>query len=150
MIIRRLTTWDIPQIINMSHKYHETVEHMPYEFDAVYVAACLNSYLNKPESGFFVAVEDGNIVGFLWGLATNVLPWTPTLSAIDVVFYVEKKHRGSRAAIKLIKAYESWAKELGCVEALLSTSSGINTERTLGFYERMGFHGTGTQTAKEL
>jgi len=60
-------------------------------------------------------------------------------TASDLIVYIDPKYRGGRGFIKLIKAYEEWARSRGAVELVLSVSTGINTQKTGQLYERLGY-----------
>lgn len=150
MIYRRATILDIQKIVELGQAYYDSIENIVYEYKPSYVATVLSEYLNLKENLILLAIDDGELVGILWGMALPVLPWTPTVSAIDILFFIKEPYRGTRISNRLIKMYEEWAKSMNCTEVLLGTSSGINMDRTIRFYERLGYTQFGTQLNKEL
>lgn len=150
MLLRPATFFDIKNIVSLGRKYYEEIPHITYAYEDDFVAGALCESFTKDYNFFHLAIDGDEIVGMLWGYAFPALPWTPTLSAVDILFYVKPEYRGTRVAIKLVKAWESWAIEQKCTEVALGTSSGINTARTVRFYERMGFSLVGQQLTKEL
>lgn len=151
MIYRRATHLDIQKIIELGQEYYDSIDDILYSYNKEYVATVLNEYLNIKECIILLAInDDAELVGIFWGVALPVLPWTPTVSAIDILFFVKDRYRGTRVANRLIKMYEDWAKSMSCKETLLGTTSGINTERTIKFYERLGYKFLGSQLSKEI
>lgn len=98
---------------------------------------------------FLIVFDNQKPVGFLWGFCC-AMPWNPAKLAMDTLLYVEPEYRGSRAAFKLVQAWELWAREQGATSVQLSVASGIHEERTASFYQRMGYNHIGTEYRKEL
>lgn len=143
MMVRNATYLDVPEILNLADVYvREEVEptghHSPI-WDAGMMAHHLMNCITDDEGIVLVAVQDGNIIGYLWAIQHGLAPWSPVLVASDLLFYVKPEHRGSRAAWRLVLAYKEWAEEEGCTEVRLSVASGINTSRTERLYEHLGF-----------
>lgn len=148
VMIRLACFLDIPEIINLGNRYVEeevkTVAHHSAVWDANMSACNLIEAYSRPDQFLHVATRDGEMVGFLWAASHALAPWNPTLVASDYLFYVVPEWRGSLVGLSLIKAYKSWAKDLGCAEVRLSLASGINEDRVSKMYERLGFSSFGT------
>ena len=66
------------------------------------------------ESGVgFVIDVDGKAVGILAAIMTSVWYSPSTKVAQEMMWWVNEEYRGTIASIKLIKAYENWAREQG-------------------------------------
>lgn len=143
MMIRNATFLDIPEILRLAEVYvHEEVEpigHHSVVWEPELMAHNLMQSIQGTEDIVLLAIEDGQILGYLWAASHLLAPWSPVKVASDYLFYVVPKHRGSRAALRLIRAYQEWAVEADCVEVRLSSASGINTKRTERFYQLLGF-----------
>lgn len=59
------------------------------------------------------------------------------------VLYVRPEHRGSRAAILLMKNFIEWSKMLGANEIVGGNDNEFNSERTAKFLEHFGFKKVG-------
>ncbi len=82
--------------------------------------------------------DDEEIVGLLVGVCFEY--WFGTDKQIaGVAIYVKPGKRGTSAAGRLIRAYEKWASNLGIKEIGVSTSTGVETERTRGLFQRLGY-----------
>jgi len=64
-------------------------------------------------------------------------------SAMDVLFYVRPERRGSRAAVRLFRAFKAWAKSSGAKTIQVGTMTGIDPARTAKFYRGMGLNEIG-------
>lgn len=71
----------------------------------------------------FAARAGGRLIGFIFVLAT-VLPHYAKLIAVSESFFVAKAHRMSGAGVKLLKAAEDRARELGAAGPLVSAPTG--------------------------
>lgn len=147
-MIRQACFLDIPEIINLGCRYVEeevrVVAHHSAEWNAEMSACGLIDAYSRPDQFLYVAVVDGEIVGFLWAVAHQLAPWNPAMVASDYLFYIVPERRGTMLGVRLIKAYKSWAESLACVEARLSIASGIHEEQTGKLYQRLGFSSFGT------
>lgn len=143
MIIRLATFFDVPELLRLADVYvREEVApagHHSTEWDAGMMANNLMSSMNAPSDVVLLAIEDGQIVGYLWAASHCLAPWSPIRVASDYLFYVIPERRGSRAAIRLILSYQKWAEGVGCAEVRLSVASGIKQERTGRLYQLLGF-----------
>jgi len=64
-------------------------------------------------------------------------------TAMDVLFYVRPERRGSRAAVRLFRAFKAWAKASGAKSIQVGTMTGIDPARTSKFYRGMGLNEIG-------
>lgn len=111
--------------------------------------ASLYNLVQSPDVVYFLAIDKNKIVGLIGGA---VIPYffSTRKKVGDLGFYVDPEYRGSRAAIKLVKALESWAKEMGVEEVYLGQTTGVEVEKTKDFYERLGYTVVGVNTIKHL
>lgn len=97
----------------------------------------------------YVVDNEGEIVGIL-GLVIMDSPTHDYKYATDVGFYIKREYRGSPAAVRMIRAAETLAKTLGASEINIGASSGINMEKTVYMYEKMGYTMASYGMVKEL
>lgn len=88
--------------------------------------------------GGFVAVKDDQLVGMVGGMLVEHFFSSQKFST-DLVVYVTPEQRGSSAGVRLIAAYEEWAFTNGAEECGLGVSTGVEQERTVCIYERLGY-----------
>lgn len=103
----------------------------------------------KPQIAFFVAETNNQVVGYFVGCISKHF-FTEDLQAHDLALYVTESHRGSSAAVKLVKAFEAWVKNQNVKQVWFGQSVGHEIEKTQKFYERLGYKTMGVNTVKEL
>ena len=104
------------------------------------VAASVGAVLNDRNGCGIVDEVDGQIVGFLLGMAVpiwfDVLDW----SAIELAWWIDAQHRGGRAAMGMVRMFEQWAKDMGVRRVVLSDIEFIDQAQPAGaLIERLGY-----------
>jgi GNAT superfamily N-acetyltransferase len=69
--------------------------------------------------------------------------FTFEITAMDILFYVRPERRGSRAAVRLFRAFKAWARSSGAKSIQVGTMTGIDPARTAKFYRGMGLNEIG-------
>jgi GNAT superfamily N-acetyltransferase len=69
--------------------------------------------------------------------------FTFEITAMDILFYVRPERRGSRAAVRLFRAFKAWAKASGAKAIQVGTMTGIDPARSAKFYRGMGLNEIG-------
>lgn len=94
----------------------------------------------SPMLGLIAETEDGQPVGMLGAMIQEPFMCEEKFS-LDFGAYVEPEHRGSSVIVRLVKRYEEWALSKGIKpgDIHLGISSGVEMERTVCLYERLGF-----------
>jgi GNAT superfamily N-acetyltransferase len=87
----------------------------------------------------FVAEYKGEIIGGIAGL-TSPLWFSPqVLFAVEIAWWVREDHRGGTAGIKLLRAFEGWAKSIGCKAVCLSDLIINNTSPAGALFGKLGY-----------
>lgn len=102
-----------------------------------------------PKGIVFLAEKDGKLIGFFAGMIQRYF-FSSRERAVDMGFYVLPEHRGSKAAIRLIRTFEYWAKEMGVKEIAVGQTTAVDIEKTLKFYAHLGYKVVGFNTVKHL
>ena len=89
-----------------------------------------------------------NIEGFFLGCCTEFY-FNHNKNASDLALYVPQTRRGGVAAVALIKGYEDWAEGVGAQEMSLGITTGVNEDKTVGMYEKLGFKRSGIICTKK-
>jgi GNAT superfamily N-acetyltransferase len=69
--------------------------------------------------------------------------FTVEFTAMDILFYVRPERRGSRAAVRLWRAYKDWAQAQGAKAIKVGAMTEIEPARTAKFYRGMGLREIG-------
>lgn len=135
--VRRLEHADIEQVFAMSKAMHEESPRFRDKPFREEKAQALIGHLIAVGGGF-VADLDGVLVGMVGGMLVEHFFSSQKFST-DLVVYVLPAFRGSSAGVRLIAAYEEWAFANGAEEVGLGVSAGVEQERTVCIYERLGY-----------
>ena len=140
MIIRKATIDDLPVIIEMAKSFHRESDARKYTLTDERIKE-LTTLIISTGLGI-LAVKDGEAIGMMGAmLQKNV--FFDELMAGDYLIYVKPEYRGTEAAQLLVDYYIQWAKTYGARCIGIDIESGINDERAINFYNKMGFRVTG-------
>ena len=135
MRIRRAEQTDVPELYDMLTDMHsQTVLPVsPMKKDKV-----INMIILAITRGVvYVATEKNKILGLIGGMSTS--DWWSTDEYLgDLWFYVFPEHRKSNIAIKLVKTFINYGKEVKLKIKLGSVYSG-DLRRKDNFFNRLGF-----------
>ena len=135
MRIRRAEQTDVSELYNMLTDMHsQTVMPVsPMKKDKV-----MNMIILAITRGVvYVATEKNKILGSIGGMSTS--DWWSTDEYLgDLWFYVFPEHRKSNIAIKLVKTFINYGKEVKLKIKLGSVYSG-DLRRKDNFFNRLGF-----------
>lgn len=150
MHIRRATRWDIPQLVALAGDAFSEARYARYPFSADKARQIVHMAQDSDNIFVFVAVDaDDRPVGFLAALITEHY-FADMIYATNIALYVSPEARGSRAAFKLVREFERVARAKGAAEILLGVTSGVQAQRTVEFYNRLGFQTVGALTVKYI
>jgi len=133
MTIRQATAEDVPAIVAMGERFIATEYPQAIRFNPQGIAA-LAQALIAGAGVVFLADDFSGTVGMM-ALTTYAQPMSQELVATEVVWWMEPEARGGRAAMKLLKAGEAWARAQGATRFQMIAPS----EDVCRFYERVGF-----------
>lgn len=72
------------------------------------------------------------------------------LVARDLLVWVAPEHRGGSTFIRMIRAMEAWARNVGITKLYLSQSTGIEVDKTAQLYEKLGYSVSGFLSCKRM
>jgi hypothetical protein len=134
----------LQDILKIGFEMHKETDFQVVPLDIEQSAnSILNMVINNPRGFGVVAYTDDNVpIGILCGGISNYV-FSKGSVANDYAWYVLPEYRGSRAAIKMLKMFRSWAKDNGATELYMGISTGLFAERTGQLLERVGFDHVG-------
>lgn len=143
MVIRPAGYDDVEPLIEMGKRMHKESAYAFLPFDREKVRRLMISYIDDSETQCgLVAEESGILVGMFAGYLTDYF-FCEEKVACDLILYVDREHRGSSAAVRLVRGFCNWARNHGAREVCLGVSTEINPETTGRFYEKMGLSHSG-------
>ncbi len=144
-MIRVATTADIPRILELGHLLHATTSYSAKAIVPEKVAAFLEALISGDHGVIFLAEQGGEVVGGLMGGLTD--QWfNHDLIAYDYSFFLVPGHGFS--AVKLMRAFELWAKARGASEIYMGIGTRVGVDGTVRLYESMGFEHFGPMLVK--
>lgn len=116
-------------------------------FDPGHARAALRAHLAAPDRLTLVAEgAPGEAIGMLLA-AVSVSPLAPVRLAQEIAFWVVPARRGGPAALRLLSAYEAWARDMRCDRVSLVALPSCAAGR---LYRRRGFAPAETVYQKAL
>ena len=130
-------------ILQLGKRMHEESSYASLPFDAEKAAGAIMQLVVDNDSGFgVIAYDEDTPVGLIAG-GIGSRWFSPSLYAYDHVWYVVPEYRGSRTAIRMLKMFESWAKDQGAEELWMGVTTNIDPERTGSLFTRLGYEHVG-------
>lgn len=139
-MIRAAKKEDIHELTKMAMAMHEESDFNDVPFNFRFTYDFLSFTLEDDDCCIFVSEKEGQIVGAFLGGVTPFF-FSAALKAYDIALFVLPNHRGGAAALKLLRRFETWAKEKGCSKVYLSVST--NNSKADIFYDKMGYQRIG-------
>lgn len=136
MKLRMATIDDLPALAVLGHEMHANSSYAPMDYDPERLKETIADLINK--SQFVVVAEgtNGEVIGAMLGVTAQSL-FGRDMVANDIALFVAGGSRGGMAAVKMAKAFVTWAKLAGAKQIRPGVSTG--DERAEKLYERMGF-----------
>jgi GNAT superfamily N-acetyltransferase len=141
MPIRFATLQDMPDLLALGERMHALTRFRAQPFDRERLAQTFTALITQGQGkyAFMVAAKaQGRVVGGLLGVMEQQI-FSPGWSASVMHYDVLPEARGGGYAVRLLKAFEQWAKNRQAVEINLGINSGGDFERVGRFAQRMGY-----------
>jgi GNAT superfamily N-acetyltransferase len=133
-MIRRLEPRDKEEFIELIRLfYKQRLEVDGTKFSYAASSEQFDIFINMEGIVGFVAEVDGKVVGTIVGAVGPIL-FGEGKMAQEMVWYVHEEHRGS--GLRLIRAWEKYAKEQGCSIVIMCGMAGDKSEK---FYIKDGY-----------
>lgn len=139
MDIASISHVDHLQLLELGKDMHAESVYKDLDYDYTKLME-IGNHLDRKEDGWFgVRIKLGHeIVAFFIGYETPYF-FSQDRIAQELLLYVKPQYRGSSYAIRLIKAFEKWAKSIGVKKMLMSTSTKVKEEQTMRLFEKLGY-----------
>ena len=90
-------------------------------------------------AGVILVADNGNLMGALGGVVSPSWMDYSQKTVQEVFYFVDKKYRGSSAAVRLLSAFAAWAKKLGAISVEMISLPNSERSKIERLYERKGF-----------
>ena len=150
MIVRPFRRSDFDQLWILAERmWKESPNYRGLELDKEKLTQLGEAILRRRDICGFVAENGEGIEGFFAGMVTPYWFGNQQIAS-DLALFVDQTKRGGRTALKLIKAYESWATSHGVQEICLGVTTGVEADRTVQLYDRLGYPESGIICKKKV
>ena len=141
MKVRLADEDDFHSIVEMARmNMEETRPEIEFDEDVAY-ATCYQ-YLDTASPTIYIAERDAEPIGFLLADMYSYRAANGIFTTQEVLF-VRPEHRGTRAAVLLMKTLIDWSKQLGAKEIVGGNDNEFQSDRTARFLEHFGFKRVG-------
>lgn len=137
--LRLATLADIPLLIEFAKSFHKASPYRGMRFDAKKGKEFFEGVISGrlEDHVCIVALKDLQPIGFLVGAASQP-HFSSTKVAMELGWWIEEKHRHSRASLLIYQAYEDWAIRIGCSHVQGAYLPGVSPPLD-EFYKRRGY-----------
>jgi GNAT superfamily N-acetyltransferase len=104
---------------------HAESSYSRLEFSEDRLREIFNQYTKKEDRILLVGLVNGEMCGLYAGYLAPYY-FSRELVANDIAWFVVKERRGSRLGLRLLGAFEQWAKDNGASEVRVGYSTDIN------------------------
>lgn len=137
------------QCLDLARKIHGESAYGNMPFLAEKVLKQMEGPLLKDPYYLRLAVRGPRLYGAFMGQLVRAM-FCDLLMAKDLGWMVLPEHRGSGAAILLLRDFERWGASKGAVKLMVGQGTAVDIERTMKLYKHCGYTLTGYNTIKEV
>lgn len=131
---------DIPELISLGRDIYQESQQKGLGFSEIRLKNQLKACLQPNSKNYcvFVAERNGRIIGVFWGHIDQHF-FSEALVATEYMFYVKPDFRGTSAALRLMHAYKTWAKNRKAQEIMICMTIGVEPGKFDKFVQKLGF-----------
>ena len=124
-MIRKAALSDVPEVVGFGAKFHAQAQQpFPYEIEAV--TGFVEGLVNSPVGAVFISGT-----GMIGGVLTPAYCASSWIMAVELFWWAEQ------GGVKLLKAFEDWAEEMGANEVRMTSLAAL--ERADGLLKRLDY-----------
>ncbi|PZN78556.1 MAG: hypothetical protein DM484_12815 [Candidatus Methylumidiphilus alinenensis] len=148
--VRGATLKDLDAVLALSAEMHAESRYAVYPFDSEVARELAVTYLRDGEKRCCIIAEAGGSPTGLIAGEVAPLVFSRIEVAYDTLFYVKPSRRGRWDSLRLLRAFDGWARSRGAMELTLSTSSAVSADRTDALLSRLGYAHVGSVCTKSF
>jgi hypothetical protein len=146
MTIREATIEDAFDVMVLSQQF--TKEGPGYfKFNKDKVSSFFSKAISDPSMVIFLSEDNDGVNGFIAGCYTDH-PYNDIKAAVELGWFVTKEKRDGTSAMRLVRSFERWSKDIGAEWTAMSDIVGVQDLSKL--YERAGYHAVERTFMKEV
>ena len=138
MLIRVATADDLDTILDMGERFIAFGPHGKHvNADRDQLRAGVSAFMQG--GVIFLAESGGKVCGMLACAASPMWFAPHILVAHELAWWVDEEARGSSAAVRLVMAYQAWAREIGAQVIAMSQLVAVNGEQVGRMLTKLGY-----------
>lgn len=150
LTVRAVQVSDFDEIIQLGAEIHAESAYASLPYDVAKLRSTMTWARRTSTFMGWVAHIDGELVGAMAGCIDKYF-FCNLLYARDAFMFVKKDHRKTATIVlRLIKAFEQWAKTKPIQEIRLGSSTGYKPKKMQRFYTALGYDWVGTSHTKRM
>lgn len=140
---------DLVPVITHGREMHKNSTLRNLQYDPRQLGDTLLNLAASEHGAVILAEADGEVVGFVLALVSKSF-FGPDLVASELAVYVTPEYRGTRAGVKLVRAYVAWAKSRGAKRINSGNSAGMDDQKYLKLLTFAGFQPAGSLVYQDI
>jgi hypothetical protein len=130
---------DVPVLVEFAKHFWRFGPYKALRFDSLKMKKFFEAIITGSalEAVCLIALKDEKPVGFIVGAASEPV-FSSQKVAMELGWWIEEEHRSSRASLLVFRAYEDWAKRVGCHAVQGAYLEGLSPDLEK-FYRRSGY-----------
>lgn len=150
-MIKKATLLNLPEIFSLSKElYLDSINHRSlYIWDDEKALLALQQFITDENSIILIDYNAEGLKGYIIAELNSPIAGHSVIASV-VALYVKPKYRGGTTFLRLIKFFESWAREKNATFFELGVSSGVNHDKTLSYYSALGYRPSSVSYIKEI
>jgi GNAT superfamily N-acetyltransferase len=140
MNVRNADKQDLAALVDMGAKFHAVSpvhQAIPFDYESFY--RFCDTSLDNPDIGFWVADQDGALVGMTAAIVYPAYFNAQRHIAQELFWWVDAAARGAGAGKALVEAIEKWAQSTGADAVFMLALADKNEEKMHNLYARRGY-----------
>lgn len=138
MVYRSGILSDTDQILQLGRQMHNESAFSKLDWSDDKAANLFNNCVNKDTHCCFVAEKDGVLKGMIAGSVTEYFFGHDKILS-DFVWFVDQKHRGTMASIRLLKLFIDFGRLWQVAEVCIGVSTQVLLDRTDKLLKKFDF-----------
>lgn len=150
-IVRPARPEDLPALLRMLRAFHAAspcIDYIPFcHVSMVETAIRLST---DPKSCFLVGEVESEVHAMIAGVSSPHYVNAAHFTAHELFWWVDPEARSTRVGVRLLEAFEDWAKSIGSSTLFMASTVTLTPEKLARFYRRKGYDAVDVNYAKNL
>ena len=140
---REITGEDFDALRDLGRMMHEEGSYSHLKFSDRRLLETFGRYMNDPDRIGIIAIQGDKPCGMIGGYVSKYY-FSDQIVASDIAWFVLPEFRGTMIGVRLLDAFENWAKAKGVEELRIGISTGVNMEAFDRLMKKRGYSMVGT------